>query len=664
MFEQKQHLPSSNNSKSIRCLATCLLLACLFFQSSGILQAQGTPAALHLVKDITNGAADSAIFEVTAAQNQLYFVLLDDKAPSVAELWKSNGTEAGTVRVKRFTYIAPFNPDIEQLTPMGTRLFFVVTTLENGRELWVTDGTEAGTVLVKDIHPSDNSYPTLLTVVGDTLFFKATDGANGYELWKSDGTPDGTSLVKDINPTGSADNGRIRAIGSTLYFAATDQNGDRELWKSDGTNAGTQRVKDLHPSASGDPSFLTEMGDLLYFFASDADTFGLWQSDGTEAGTTKIKILSPEITNIQASIASDALLYFLTVGPTAKLWSSDGTLANTQEIATVDTMNPPYLTIFNQSLFFVGGSGNTFSKLWKSDGTSAGTDVIKDLQPGSFVAIEHLTVLNNQLFFTGNGSLWRSDGTENGTNAVDEAQQVSDIRGLTAWDNHLYFAADSAQYGRELWALPVAAPNSPPTATNDTATLDEDGTVTIPILQNDNDSNGNLDPATLAIVQQPLSGTVTISGTTGVLVYTPTANAAGADSFTYRICDTENACATATVTITINAKNDPPVAVNDSATVVQDSANNVIPVLTNDSDQEKDTLAIQSVGTPDRGGTATSQNNAIVYTPAAGFVGNEQFTYTISDGQGGTATATVIVTVTAKDPGSSKKQLFLPTVRR
>lgn len=663
MSKQKQCLLSFNN-KAVRCLFTCLLLACLFFQSSGILNAQGTPVAPHLVGDITNGAADSAIFEVTAAQNQLYFALLDDKAPSVAELWKSDGSEAGTVRVKRFTYIATFNPDIEQLTPLGNKLFFVVTTTENGRELWVTDGTEAGTVLVKDIHPSDSSYPTLLTVIGDTLFFRATDGANGYELWKSDGTTAGTSLVKDINTTGSADISWLTAVGNTLYFAATDQNGDRELWKSDGTTAGTQRVKDLHPSSSGEPSYLIKMGDLLYFFAIGADGFGLWQSDGTEAGTTQIKVLSPEITNIQASIATDTLLYFLTYGSTAKLWKSDGTSANTQEIATVNTMNPPYLTILNQFLFFVGGSGDTFSKLWKSDGTASGTRVVKDLQPGNFVQIEHLTVLNDRLFFTGNESLWQSDGTETGTNAVNEAQQLSGIRGLTVWDNHLYFAAASTQYGRELWALPVAAPNSPPTAANDTATLDEDGTVTIPVLQNDNDSNNNLDPATLAIVQQPLSGTVTISGTTGILVYTPNANAAGADSFTYRICDTENACTTATVTIIIIAKNDPPIAVNDSATVVQDSANTIIPVLTNDSDQEKDALAIQSVGTPDHEGTATSQNNAIVYTPAAGFVGNEQFTYTISDGQGGNATATVIVTVTAKEPSNSKKQLFLPTVRR
>ena len=664
MIEQKQYFFSSSDSKSFQCLITCLLLACLFIQNSGVLHAQETPTDPYLVKDINNGAANSAIFKVTAAQNQIYFVLLDDTAPSVAELWKSDGTAAGTVRIKRFTYIATFNPDIEQLTPVANKLFFVVTTLENGRELWVTDGTEAGTVLVKDIHPSDSSYPTLLTVVGDALFFRANDGVNGYELWKSSGTAAGTSLVKDINTNGDANNSWLTAIGSTLYFAATDQNGDQELWKSDGTTNGTQRVKDLHALSSGDPNHLMKMGDRLYFFATGTDGFGLWQSDGSEAGTTQIKALSPEITNIQTSIAADALLYFLTTGPTAKLWKSDGTPANTQEIATVNTTNPPFLTIFNQALFFVASNGNIFDKLWKSDGTPSGTRVVKDLQPGNFVQIEHLTVLDNQLFFTGNGLLWKSDGTENGTSDVSAAQPLSGIRGLTAWDHHLYFAADSAQYGRELWALPVTAPNRPPTANNDTATLDKDGVINIAVLQNDTDADSNLDPATLAIVQQPISGTVTISGTTGVLVYTPNANVAGTDSFTYRICDTENACATAIVTLIIIAKNDPPVAVNDSATVVQDSTNNVIPVLTNDSDQEKDALSLQSVSTPNQGGAAAIQSNTIIYTPAAGFVGTEKFTYTISDGHGGAATAEVTVTVSAKDSTETTNRVLMPLVVR
>src|SRR5262249_60144077 len=73
-----------------------------------------------------------------------------------------------------------------------------------GRELWKSDGTAAGTVLVKDIRPGpDYGYPENLTGVGRTLFFTANDGVNGQELWKSDGTEAGTVLVKDINP-GSA----------------------------------------------------------------------------------------------------------------------------------------------------------------------------------------------------------------------------------------------------------------------------------------------------------------------------------------------------------------------------------------------------------------------------------------------------------------------------
>ena len=59
----------------------------------------------------------------------------------------------------------------------------------HGSELWKTDGTAAGTVLVKDIRSgASGSYPHNLTNVNGTLFFTANDGTNGYELWKSDGT--------------------------------------------------------------------------------------------------------------------------------------------------------------------------------------------------------------------------------------------------------------------------------------------------------------------------------------------------------------------------------------------------------------------------------------------------------------------------------------------
>ncbi len=87
------------------------------------------------------------------------------------------------------------------LTAVGSTVFFQAGDGTHGTELWKSDGTAAGTVLVKDINPGTTSGMTdYLTAVGSTLFFSACDGTNGTELWKSDGTSSGTALAKDINP--------------------------------------------------------------------------------------------------------------------------------------------------------------------------------------------------------------------------------------------------------------------------------------------------------------------------------------------------------------------------------------------------------------------------------------------------------------------------------
>ena len=152
------------------------------------------------------------------------------------------------------------------LTNVNGTLFFTADDGTNGAELWKSDGTAAGTALVKDIYPGssryydywgnwryvpNSSYPSDLTNVNGTLFFTADDGTNGRELWKSDGTAAGTVLVKDIRPgsTGSDPSYARRTSTGRCSSRPTTARTATELWKSDGTAAGTVLVKDICPGS-------------------------------------------------------------------------------------------------------------------------------------------------------------------------------------------------------------------------------------------------------------------------------------------------------------------------------------------------------------------------------------------------------------------------------
>ena len=183
--------------------------------------------------------------------------------------------------------------------------------------------------------------------------------------------------------------------------------------------------------------------------------------------------------------------------------------------------------------------------------------------------------------------------------------------------------------------------NRQPVAQADSAATDEDQPVSIPVLANDSDPDGD----TLAIASLGSAANGSVQLAAGGVLYTPAPNWSGTDGFGYTVSDGRGGTATATVTVTVRPVNDPPVARADSATTAYATAV-LIPVLDNDSDPDGDPLTVASVGSATNG-TVQLAAGGVLYTPAPNWSGNDGFVYTLSDGRGGSATATVTVAVQA-----------------
>jgi myo-inositol-hexaphosphate 3-phosphohydrolase len=177
----------------------------------------------------------------------------------------------------------------------------------------------------------------------------------------------------------------------------------------------------------------------------------------------------------------------------------------------------------------------------------------------------------------------------------------------------------------------------------DEATTEEDTPVSISLL--DTAPTARLDGEISVQTTTPGHGSVTVEAD-GVVTYTPDPNYFGGDSFSYRLTDSQGRRSTGTVNITIEAVNDRPVAVADSASTDM-SAPVDITVLANDFDVDGDSLRLVSVGAASHGVVTINADKTITYTPDVGYVGTDSFTYKIGDFHGGRSTATVSVAVAA-----------------
>jgi ELWxxDGT repeat protein len=353
-----------------------------------------------MVRDINPGPADGLFGLIPSSSSGSPFYFFPDDGVLGAELWRSDGTAAGTNLAKDLFPGPPSSLSTSgvglDLVNLGGILYFSYAGFPNPQNqgLYRSDGTDAGTTLVKQIIGA-----RALTNFNGTLYFGGAGDDPTFKigLWRSDGTTAGTTNVKEgVAPS------EIVNAGGTMYIG----DGYRSLWRSDGTEAGTSMVKDITPS--GAIQDLTAVGGAVYFLASSGccnSPDELWRSDGTEAGTTIVQHL-----DVDPGYGFDLVLYkgklYFTAG--GSLWRSNGTPKGTTVIKGNCTPKAGSrqrcfsgLTATLDTLYLVGSDKKFGGELWQSNGTAKGTKIVTDIRRGRDTSLPmYLTPVNHTLFFT------------------------------------------------------------------------------------------------------------------------------------------------------------------------------------------------------------------------------------------------------------------------
>ncbi|WP_233749455.1 Ig-like domain-containing protein [Ferrimonas balearica] len=207
----------------------------------------------------------------------------------------------------------------------------------------------------------------------------------------------------------------------------------------------------------------------------------------------------------------------------------------------------------------------------------------------------------------------------------------------TTADRFTYVLSDGELSATAIVDLVINADNSAPVAVDDEASVREDESVQILVLDNDTDSGSGLNPASIQFIEAPQHGTVTINAGSGVVTYTPDANFAGTDSFTYTVQDNdERVSEAATVWVSVVPVNDPPVAVNDTFDLVEDGELHLT-LLSNDRDPDGDDApqqeSIRFLSQPEMG-TLEQRDGQWYYVPELNQTAAVEFAYQVADGQG------------------------------
>jgi ELWxxDGT repeat protein len=541
----------------------------------------GTVGGTHLLKNLIpeTMTAPSRPHGFVEFGDHIYFSAI---SPSVAggtvqtsALWRTRGTAATTEKYADIS-ASQGGSDPRDMFVVNNRLVLFAHDTSGVYHLYSADGVRVpGPEVIAHLYaPAIGGVPRTCEsrrpVLNGFAYLAAHESTGGLELWRTNGTSAGTTRVADINPGGAdATPCGLTAHDGKIFFSANGGagQGGTELWVSDGTSAGTHRVRNAASAAGSAPKDLVSFGGALYFISTGTAAAQLWKSDGTSAGTVAVAdaaLLGAGTSVGSLRIANGALLFTTsTAGQPTRLWRSDGSQQGTTRIDSVPLVDSPITTTASRAFFRSQGPDSADDReLWSSDATNAGSALVQNLGQGNpadvsgvvdFFGIGAFQFLNP----AAGPQLWRTDGTAARTRLFGalngplvESDSVDHLAALQAF---LLFAVDDQDLGAEVYVQR----NEVPVPTLDTTQLNAGASITLDVLANDRDPDGELVVTSLRIVDAPATGTAAVTAA-GRITYTASATFTGQTTFTYSVADDQGFTATAQVRVAIEPVNPPP----------------------------------------------------------------------------------------------------------
>ena len=477
--------------------------------------------------------------------------------------------------------------------------------------------------------PSVSSVPGSTTSLEVTWTAPANTGPaiESYDLRYREGTSGSwTNGPQNVSGTSETISGLTASTSYQVQVLATNSEGN-SLWSPSGSGQ-TNTAGNNAPAFSSatatrsvpensPPS--TNVGAPVT--ATDADNDPLtYTLEGTDADSFEIVSTSGQI-RTRSGVTYDQSTYAVIVKADDSNGGSD-TIAVTITVTT-------------------GGDGGSSNNAPAFSSATATRSVPENSPAGTNVGapVTATDADNDPLTYTLEGA--DPDSFE----IVSTSGQIRTRSGVT-YDQSTYAVivkADDGHGGSDTIAvtITVTTGGEPPLAVDDAAETPEDTPVTIDVLGNDRDPDG--DTLTVVEVSAPAHGTARLTNA-GTVEYTPEPDFHGIDRFTYVVDDGTGETARATVEVTVQPVNDPPQALDDVAETPEDTPV-TIAVRANDSDPDGDVLALVQASAPAHGTARLTDAGAVEYTPEPDYHGADRFTYTVGDGSGLTAQAAVEVTV-------------------